>query len=269
MQRGIRRFMPSRASSSSQSLPLFYSGVEALDRDRHRALRLDRLERPFAFASQAHVLPALLGEFPNACRDMTILFVEEQQTVSPLFLVGHRAGISSFVDASGNWTGRHVPAYLRRYPFIGATSSENEQAICFDPGCAALQSEHGELLFAEDGAPTATLERVMGFVGEYFAAGQVTRDFMQALQTHGLLRAIDVRITSALGHHSAYHGFLAVDEPALASLGEAEFTSLRRKGYLTGIYAHLISLANLNDLGRRADDAEQVAESRIETTVSS
>lgn len=254
--------MPSNTPSGTQPLPLFYSGIEALDRDRHHALRLGAVERPFAFAQAAHVIPALVAEFPNACRDLPIVFVEEQGEISPLFLVGHRAGLSSFVDAGGNWIGRHVPAYLRRYPFIGATSSENEQAICFDPACPALQTSGGEMLFTDEGKPSPTLERVMNFVAEYFVVAQQTREFARELHRLGLLRAIDVRITSASGIHSSFHGFLTVDEAALAALGEAEFEALRRKGYLAAIYAHLLSLANLNDLGTRADDAERMAGSR-------
>jgi len=254
--------MPPNTLSGSQPFPLFYSGIEALDRDRHRALRLGTIEHPFAFARTAHVLPALAIEFANACRDLAILFVKEQNEISPLFLVGHRAGLNSFVDADGNWAGRHVPAYLRRYPFIGMTSNENEQAICFDPACPALQSTNGELLFTEDGKPSLALESVMNFVGEYFVAAQETRAFSRELQTLGLLQSIDVRITSGSGHHSSFHGFLAVDENALASLGQADFDALRRKGYLPAIYAHLLSLANLKDLGARSDDVERAAGSR-------
>ena len=128
-------------------LPLFYSSIAVLDRNTHRQSRLAPPKAPYAFAAGAHVLPALMAEFAPACRDMPILFLEEQGAVSPLFMVGMRPGEGCFVDAEGRWRGQHAPAYLRRYPFIGGDLAGEQQVICLDGGYAGLQEAEGERLF--------------------------------------------------------------------------------------------------------------------------
>ncbi len=232
-------------------LPLFYSSIAVLDRTTHRGARLAPAEKPYAFAAQAHVLPALMAEFVPGCRDMPILFLEEAGTVSPLFMVGMRPGESRFVDSEGRWRGNHAPAYLRRYPFIGGDVSSEQQVVCIDGGFAGLQNETGEPLFGEDGEPAEALQRIIGFVAEYSDAAKATAAFTAALKALDLFHTINVEIRAADGTTSSYTGFAAVSEERLNALPDEAWLDLRRKGYLVPIHAHLISLANFALLGDR------------------
>lgn len=233
------------------ALPLFYSSITALDRNTHREARLAPVEKPYAFAARAHVLPALIAEFAPGCRDMPILFLDEGGTVSPLFMVGMRPGESRFVDAEGRWRGQHAPAYLRRYPFIGGDVSAEQQIICLDGGYAGLQNEEGERLFQEDGEPAEALQRIIGFVAEYAEAAKATAAFTAALKELDLFQTINIEIRAADGATSNYSGFSAVSEERLNALPDDTWLDLRRKGYLAPIQAHLISLANFALLGER------------------
>lgn len=232
-------------------LPLFYSSIAVLDRSTHRKARLSPAEKPFAFAAQAHVLPALMAEFVPGCRDMPILFLEEAGAVSPLFMVGMRPGESRFVDEEGRWRGHHAPAYLRRYPFIGGDVSSDQQVVCIDGGFTGLQNETGEPLFGEDGEPAAALQRVIGFVAEYGDAAKATAAFTAELKALDLFQTINVEIRAADGATSSYSGFSAISEERLNALSNETWIDLRRKGYLVPIHAHLISLANFAQLGER------------------
>lgn len=233
-------------------LPLFYSSIAALDRNTHREARLSPADKPYAFAAQAHVLPALMAEFAIACRDMPILFLEEAGAVSPLFMVGMRPGESRFVDGEGRWRGQHAPAYLRRYPFIGGDVSSDQQIVCVDGGFTGLQDQTGERLFGEDGEPSEALQRVIGFVAEYSDAAKATAAFTAALKALDLFQTINVEIRSADGATSSYTGFSAISEERLNALPDEAWIDLRRKGYLVPIHAHLISLANFALLGERS-----------------
>lgn len=233
------------------SLPLFYSSIAVLDRNTHREARLAPVEKPYAFAAQAHVLPALMAEFAPGCRDMPILFLDEAGTISPLFMVGMRPGESRFVDGEGRWRGQHAPAYLRRYPFIGGDVSAGQQIICVDGGYAGLQNEQGERLFGEDGEPAEALQRVIGFVAEYAEAAKATSAFTAVLKALDLFQTINVEIRTAEGATSSYSGFSAISEERLNALSDDAWLDLRRKGYLVPIHAHLISLANFALLGDR------------------
>lgn len=233
-------------------LPLFYSSIAVLDRNTHREARLAPLDRPYAFAAQAHVLPALMAEFVPGCRDMPILFLDEGGTISPLFMVGMRPGESRFVDSEGRWTGVHAPAYLRRYPFIGGDISGEQQVVCIDGGFAGMQHEQGERLFQEDGEPAEALQRVIGFVAEYADAARATAAFTAELKALDLFQTINIEIRAADGATSSYAGFAAVSEERLNALPDETWIDLRRKGYLAPIHAHMISLANFALLGGRS-----------------
>jgi hypothetical protein len=234
-------------------LPLFYSSIVVLDRNEHRDARLATAERAYAFAAGSHLLPALMAEFPLACRDMPILFLEEAGAVSPLFMVGMRAGASDFIDAGGRWTGFHAPAYLRRYPFIGGDISQDQQVICLDGGFSGLQGETGERLFGEDGEPSEMLQRAVTFVREYAEAAAATATFTARLKALDLFQTVSVDIRSPSGATSNFNGFSAISEERLNALPDDVLSELRGRGYLGPIYAHLISLANFGALGDRAE----------------
>jgi hypothetical protein len=233
-------------------LPLFYSSIAVLDRNTHRDSRLAPNDKPYAFATGSHVLPALMLEFVLGCRDMPILFLEEPTGVSPLFMVGMRSGECDFIAPEGFWTGLHAPAYIRRYPFIGGEVSEQQHVICVDGGFAGLQDKEGEPLFTEAGEPAEALQRIITFVGEYSDAARATAAFTAELKALDLLQTITVDIRSPNGMSSSFSGFAAVSEERLNALPDESFLDLKRKGYLAPIYAHLISLANFGSLGDRA-----------------
>jgi hypothetical protein len=242
--------------SAPVTLPLLYSSVDALDRDKHRMLRLASVDEPYAFAREASMLPAVLAEFRSASLDLPILFMDNGSEISPFFLVGLTAGNNVFVDAKGDWTARHVPAYLRRYPFVGADAEGDQQIICFDPASKALQHNEGEALFGDDGAVTPALERVIGFVNEYVKAARETQAFCRSVASLELFKKIDVDIRTPKGHSASFHGLLVIDEAKLNTLGKSDFNALRAEGFLSGIYAHLASLANIAGVGERHDKTE-------------
>ena len=46
---------------------------------------------------------------------------------------GLRDGQNLFLDAQARWTGRYVPAFLRRYPFVFAAASDGQSlTLCID-----------------------------------------------------------------------------------------------------------------------------------------
>ncbi|WP_342363804.1 SapC family protein [Terrarubrum flagellatum] len=242
-------------------LPLFYSGIAVLDRNVNNDLRIESRQAPYAFAARSHILPALAQEFFAGCRDMPIVFLEEGGTWSPLFLVGMRSNENVFVDREGRWLGQYVPAYLRRYPFISGETPE-QQVICFDPGYAGLGVEAGDRLFGHDGEPTATLNTAIAMVAEYSQAATITAAFSTQLKELDLLRTINIEMRAADGSTATFYGFAAVDEQKLASLADDALLDLQRKGYLAFIYAHLISMGNLQALSARAPTPAAGAETR-------
>lgn len=238
-----------------QTLPIFYQSIVVLDRNQHRELALAPAERAYEFARGSHVVPALAAEFALGCRDMPIVFIEDATGVSPLFMVGMRAGRNDFIDAAGRWTGVHIPAYLRRYPFIGGAVEPSQQVVCVDGGFSGYGQEGGGRLFSEAGEPTEMLQRATAFVAEYADAAAATATFTAALKALDLFQQVNIDIRSPDGSTASFTGFATISPEKLSALSDDDANELRRKGYLAAIHAHQISLANFGLLGDRAAKA--------------
>ena len=111
-----------RPGAAASQLPQFYAGAEPLDRNRHAGLRL-RPHAGFAFAASANAVPLLIGEFALAAVSMPIVFAGQGDVARPVVVTGLRQGRNLFVGADGAWAkGVHIPAHLRRVPFLLLTA---------------------------------------------------------------------------------------------------------------------------------------------------
>ncbi|TXM64973.1 SapC family protein [Methylobacterium sp. WL120] len=231
-------------------LPLFYRNVVPLNRDSHRALRLAEPAR-FGFARDAHLIPAVTDEFAAACRHLPILFLPEGRVPTPVFITGFRPGRSMLIDEAGAWTGRYLPAYLRRYPFILGEVADADPLVCLDEaadGLATAETEAGLPLFGADGSDTPALAERIALTRDYADAARRTAAFGQILQDLGLLRPVTIQGRDPdTGDTHTLHGAQGVDERALAELPDADLLRLRREGWLAAIYAHLVSLQAIAD----------------------
>ena len=60
-----------------------------------------------------------------------------------------------------------------------------------------------------------------------------------------------------LGHRAGHNGLMVVDERKLLQLSDAQALEVFRSGELSWIYAHLVSLSNLNRLVDRLADSKR------------
>jgi hypothetical protein len=236
------------ANGSAQRLPLFYSRIEPLHVERHAALGLRYAG--YGFARDATAIPLAAEEFGIASRTLPIVFAPEPPFL-PVALLALVPGQSHAVAADGHWKqGVYVPAYVRRYPFILARTREgtDEMALCVDPTAAALTAEGGEKLFA-DGKPGPAVNRALDFARNFEVAMQRTRAMVDALAAADLLQpgAVQFQID---GQQRRVDGFRAMDRKRLHDLDAETFLSLRNRGYLEPIYAHLLSIGGVSELAR-------------------
>lgn len=228
--------------------PLFYKSVTPLNRERHRDLRLKTPERPFGFAADTHMIPALIEEFGAAARHLPIVFLPGATQPTPIFLVGLRPGQNCFVAADGSWDGGYLPAFVRRYPFIFGEVEGGAPLICIDESSDRLSREVGQRLFADDGTDTPLLAERIKFTNDYFVAAKRTDVLALKLRDLELLRPISIETRHGGQDSAVLHGLFAVDEPKLAALPDDRFLELRREGLVGPLYAHLLSLAAVDKL---------------------
>lgn len=242
---------------------LIYERPVVLNRERHRDLRVSTAEAGFGFVAKVNSLPLATAEFARAARDYPILFAgTEPANVVPAALLGLRADENLMVDAEDKWQAdSYVPAFLRRYPFVLAEKPAPEDGfnVCLDEAWPGLGAEDGEALFAEDGTNSSLLDGAVKFLQEYQAHLERTRIFSTRLAELDLLVSKTIQVQPAKGKAFSLDGFFIVDESRVQALKGKPLQELAKSGDLGWIYAHLISLANIERLSRRLDQrmAEQ------------
>jgi hypothetical protein len=231
-------------------MPLFYKSVVALDRQAHARLKV-RQAQNFLFTADAPLLPLLTAEFAPIAREYPIVFMKDEGTVVPVALTGMPQGKNLFLDASGKWDARYVPAYVRRYPFVFVETSPEQYTVCIDSTSDLLNETEGTPLFESNGEPTTSLQDTIKRLGDYQRVMNFTRTFMQRLLAANLLMEANAKAELPDGRSYAWRGFWTVDESRFRELPEATLKEWFTSGELGLVYAHLLSLGNLADLLRR------------------
>lgn len=229
----------------------------ALDRNQHRALRLEpgRIHRDRTAGMNALFITAV--EFVDACREYPIVFVDAgqsadgQREVAPMAVLGLQQGENLMLRADGSWAARYTPAMLRGYPLGLAQVDDSSYALCIDGKAEALSSDQGERLFDDAGEPTPFLNEQRLFLEGVEREAQRTRLFGRRLLELDLLRAMRFDATLPDGQKLTADGFLAIDEEKLVALPDATVAELHRSGVLALIHAQQISLGLMRMLIER------------------
>ena len=171
----------------------------------------------------------------------------------PVALLGLRDGENMFVDRDGGWTGRYVPAFVRQYPFVFASTDNGDTfTLCIDETFSGLNEEGlGERLFDSAGARTQYLQGVLGFLQAYQTQFLATRRFVQRLEDLKLLEAMEAQFTLGPGQQIKLGGFYTVNRERLRAVEGEVLSQMARSGELDLIYAHLHSLRNLAPVAER------------------
>lgn len=231
---------------------IFYQQVASLDKEKHGKLRLAQ-NRSLDFSRETNSVPLVAGEFVEAAREFPIGFVQAgDQSFLPVALLGLRKSENLFVKADGQWNGRYLPAFIRRYPFAPLEAGDGQMLVCVDEKAACLSEEgDGVQLFAENG-PSPVLTEMLTLLQEYQAQALRTQVFCQRLVECNLLVESDAH--AKLGDGSDFFslsGLYVVDQNRLQALTAEQVLAFFSAGEWGLIYAHLLSLGNIQQLAER------------------
>lgn len=243
---------------------IFYERPVPLNRDAHKNLRLKGVPTS-KFAMKTHSVPLTGTEFGLAARDMMVLFAGNSvDDCGPIALLGLRENENLFIDEAGRWAeDTYVPAFVRRYPFVLAErppgQAEGEDYTVFlDEGYEGFNVTEGERLFNEDGSDSELLGNAVKFLSEFQQNIVNTRHFVARLNQHGLLEPRNIRLQKGQdGNAINLQGLFVVNEEKLRGLDEKTAIEFARDGVFGWVYAHLLSLANIDRLTRRLDVREK------------
>ena len=231
---------------------LIYERAVPVSPQRHKDLSI-KSGSSFAYARGVNSVPLMVAEFPNAAAEHAVVFSGEGEDVVPVVLLGVRDDENLFVGPEGNWLGRYVPAFLRRYPFVFSSSDDGKNfTLCVDESYEGANREgRGERLFDGDGERTQYLQSVLGFLQAYQVQFQRTLAFTKRLVELNLLEPMQARFTMQDGRALTLGGFQAINRERLRALSGAQLAALNAADELELIYIHLQSLKQLSVTAER------------------
>jgi hypothetical protein len=226
---------------------MLYGDPEPLDAARHANLGMMSTDRPFAFAATQHFIPLNVTEFSMAALNYPIIFAGE--TYTPLAVMGLRNGENLFIAPDGRFrVGAYIPAFLRRYPFVGARDPRADRTIvCIDRAFPFWSETAPDVKLFENGEPTAFTQSCIDFCGQFDHEQTLTETFVKTLRDLDLLTNQQTAYTPRLADGSAgkpqpIAEYFAVSQEKFRALPAEKLVELRDSGALQQIYAHLISL---------------------------
>ncbi len=219
----------------------------ALERHRHKKVRNTT---QFDYAAGFHIAYVTVHEFARAAATYPIVFLEDKPNdgFRPVVLLGLQPGENLFLGADGAWNASYIPAMIRRYPFaLSKGTEENRFVVCVDEASTLLSDTEGAPMFDEKGEPTQVIENVKRYLSELQQMDMLTQQFSHFLLSNNLLTPLNMRV-NATAQARNITGCYVINEERLNAFSDALFLEVRAKGFLPAMYAHLMSLPQIERL---------------------
>ncbi len=230
---------------------MFYEKPVALNREAHRNVKIGELV-DFSFAAKTNSVILTGIEFTEACKEYPLVFANiGGDKFVPVALLGLRDSENLFVDEAGKWDARYIPASVRRYPFVLAGDGLGEMTVFVDESSPVFNAEKGQPLFVGNDGNSEFLQRMLSFLSDYQGQFVRTEGFIGNLKKLGLLTEMSAKAEMKDGSSFVLNGLMVVDEKKLLELDMKDVEGLYKSGEMGWIYAHLISLGNMNRLTDR------------------
>lgn len=205
------------------------------------------------FARDLNAIPISYTEFPLIARDYPIVFVtgDEGKTYAPMAVLGMAAGENLFRDGDKWADNVYVPAYARRYPFCMAKVTldkveQQNRLICVEK---SYLDDKGEAMFDTSGQPNDKWKQIEKLLTEYEVDLERSREMCGILADYGLLEPFNMQAKFNSGAEPVHlTGMQRIAEAKIEHLNASQLKNLVKKGVLSRVYVHLLSLSNFTRL---------------------
>ncbi|WP_206483392.1 SapC family protein [Thalassotalea sp. G2M2-11] len=225
------------------------NSIKPVNFENHQHLKV-KSSNDYRHAENQQVVPVIVHEFSPASAEMPILFVKNSETgeFQSVAMLGLKPGENVFYQL-GKWRGRYVPAIITHHPFalVPSQNDETQLQVVIKEDSHLVSDQEGESLFDALGNETEYMTKRKNAIGRYYENSQITRSFIDKISGLGLLKEKSLTL-DLNGEKVALNGVYMVDEKALNQLSDADFLSLREKGFLAPIYCHLNSTHQLANI---------------------
>jgi len=189
-------------------------------------------------------IPALVNSYPLFFRKSPVTGLYELGAI-----LGFAGDENLFLIDDG-WDAAYVPLTLRREPFAvqSSRSSPDHNTLMIDLDSPRLSSSGGDMLFFSDGRPSERLQAIIDALEALVKGAQVAKAYATALDTLGLIEAVEVRVDLGNGASQQLAGLFTIAEAQLANLPPAALADLHSRGFLPWIYQQVASVGQITNL---------------------
>jgi len=235
---------------------LFYESAVPVSPQRHGKWSLEPAN-DYTFTKRVNSVPLMAVEFPNAAAEYAIVFSGTKEAVIPAVILGMRRDQNLYLTESGGWQAKYVPAFVRRYPFVFASSPDGRTfTLCVDESYSRLnQDGRGERLFNDEQKPTPFVERALKFLEQYQIEFRRTQTFCKQLIELDLLEPMRAQANFGGGEKLSLVGFMAVSRDKVKALSGEKLADLAKSDALELLYLHLASMRNFAAMAERVGAA--------------
>jgi hypothetical protein len=238
------------------------ANFQPLHKETHKDVKITQ-PKSVADLKEQHALGVVVQEFALAGAHYPIAFVKPQESGNcfPVVILGLEQNKNLFVTDEGKWDGMYMPARYTHKPLsvIPNPEDENMYGIAINMDSEVVSTEEGEALFDESGEESEYLGKRKQALMSYVEQEHVTKMFAEELDKLGLLHSQNINV-KVQGKEYNLNGLYMVDENKMSELSDEEFLSLRKRGFLAAIYAHLSSMHQVNSLIRKQAEVLKAAE---------
>ena len=231
---------------------LIYEKTAPVTNQRHRDWSIKK-GADCTFAKHVNAVPLTAVEFGAASAEYAIVFTGTAGAYMPTVILGMRDRQNLYLNEDGSWRAKYLPAFIRRYPFVFASSDDGTRfTLCLDEAFSGCnQAGLGERLFDAEGTRTQYLEGVLNFLQQYQGQFQLTQAFCKKLHELDLLEPMQAQINLPTGEKVALTGFMAVNRDRMKKLSGEKLAELVQTNELELIYIHLHSIRNVSVMADR------------------
>ena len=242
--------MPKESKMAKQLL--VYESVVPVNSVSHGKMSFDP-SNDYTFSNAVNAVPLMTVEFASAATEYAIVFAESNDEVMPVAILGLRNDQNLFLSADAQWRAKYLPAFIRRYPFVFSSSTDQQTlTLCIDETHPGLNSEgRGQRLFDDEGKATDYVQQVMNFLRDYQMQFERTRAFGKRLKELNLLEPMQAEVATPAGQKLALGSFFGISRNRIRTLSSESLSALLKADELELIYLHLYSLRNFNELKER------------------
>jgi len=229
------------------------NSLSQISLEAHRLTKVKENTHYHAYKNH-HILPIVVHEYASVATEFPIVFVKNADSgkFDSVAMFGFEVNENNFFK-EGEWQGYYTPQNMRKEPFsVKATSNEFDNfVLCIDESSDLVSSSEGEALFTDTGEQSDFLKAKQKEIIALLEKTFLTDALIKLLIEKDLLIPRGFTITREDGSKHDVDGIYIVSEQKLQALSKDDYLSLKTKGFLLPIYAHLISL---NQIGRLAQN---------------